>query len=255
MASRLLAAGDPAMSPAMAPRIAILNPNTTLAFTQRLGESAEDIVAAGTIVVARSPGAGVPSVECHVDEALAIPGLLRLVQEEEALGTSAYVLACFGDTGIEAVREIAAGPVVGMTEAALFAASMLAAHFAVITLPPRTIVHAERVVRHIGLGHRCTVRAIDVNVDDCVELDETLLQAMLAASRKTIADDGAEAVVLGCAGLSALVAPMSVALGVPVIEGVSVAVIMAEGLVAARLRTSKIRSYGFPPRPPAAGEP
>jgi len=255
MARRLLAAGDRAMSRHLAPRIAILNPNTTLAFTQRLGESAEDIVAAGTIVVARSPVAGVPSVECHVDEALAIPGLLRLVQEEEKLGTAAYVIACFGDTGIEAVREIAVGPVVGMTEAALFAAAMLAAQFTVITLPPRTIVQAERVVRHIGLGHRCTVRAIDVNVDDCVAPDESLLEAMLAASCKAIAEDGAEAIVLGCAGLSALVGPMSVALGVPVIEGVSVAVKMAEGLVAARLRTSKIRSYGFPPRLPDSGDP
>jgi len=242
------------MTQPVAPRIAILNPNTTLAFTQRLGENAEDIVAAGTSVVARSPAAGVPSVECHVHEALAIPELLRLVREEEALGTSAYVIACFGDTGIEAAREIAVGPVVGMTEAALFAAAMLAEHFSIITLPPRTIVHAERVLRHIGLGHRCTVRAIDVNVDDCVALDATLLAAMLAASRKAIAEDGAEAIVLGCAGLSALVGPMSQALGVPVIEGVSVAVKMAEGLVATGLRTSKIRSYGFPPRLPGSGE-
>jgi len=234
-------------------RIAILNPNTTQAFTRRLGEQAQAIAAPGTAVVARSPRMGVPSVECHTDEALAMAGLIGLVQEEEALGTSAYVIACFGDTGIDAARELAAGPVVGMTEAALCAAAMLAAHFSVVTLPPRTIVQAERVVRHLGLGHRCRIRAIDVGVDDCVDLDPAVLQAMIAESRTALREDRAEAIILGCAGLSGLVEPMRAALGVPVIEGVSVGLKMAEGLVATGHRTSKAGAYAFPPRREGVG--
>jgi allantoin racemase len=189
--------------------------------------------------VARSPETGVASVESFVEEALAVPGLMQLVREEEALGTDAYVIACFGDTGIEPAREIATGPVVGMTEAALFAAAMLAYKFAVVTLPPRTIVQAERVVRHLGLSHRCRVRAIDVAVDDCVELESAVLEAMIAESRKAVVEDRAEAIILGCAGLSALVEPLRVTLGVPVIEGVSVAVKFAEALVANGLRAQK----------------
>jgi allantoin racemase len=231
-----------------APRIAILNPNTTAAFTARLAELGSAIAAPGSIVVARSPARGPASIECHADEAEAVLPLLDLIREEEALGTGAFVIACFGDTGIEAAREIAAGPVVGMTEAALFAAALVAPWFSVITLPPRTIIHAERVVQRIGLGHRCRIRAIDVAVDDCVALDETLLQAMLAESRKALAEDRAEAIILGCAGLSALVEPMREALGVPVIEGVAVAVTMAEGLLRAKLSTSKICTYARPPR-------
>jgi len=217
-------------------RLAILNPNTTLAFTERLGAVARRIVAPGTVVVARSPATGVAAVESFVEEALAVPGLLQLVREEEALGTDAYVIACFGDTGIEAAREIAAGPVVGMTEAALFAAAMLAEKFAVVTLPPRTIAQAERVVRHLGLSHRCRVRAIDVDVGDCVELEWAVLEAMIAEGRKALAEDRAEAIILGCAGLSGLVEPLRAALGVPVIEGVAVAVKFAEGMVANGLR-------------------
>ncbi len=233
-------------------RIAILNPNTTGAFTDRLRAQARAIAAPATTVIARSPGQGTPSVECHVDEAVATLGLLRLVQEEEALGTQGYVIACFGDTGIEAARELAVGPVVGMTEAALYAAAMLAPVFAIVTLPPRTIMQAERVVARCGLGGRCRrIRAIDVPVDDCVALDQGLLDAMLAESRRALDEDGAEAIILGCAGLSGLVEPMTQALGVPVIEGVSVALKLAEGLIASGLRTSKHCSYAAPPRIPA----
>ncbi len=234
-------------------RIAILNPNTTAAFTERLAALGRRLAAPDTIILARSPLHGVASVECHVDEAVATLGLLGVVAEEEAFGTNAYVLACFGDTGIEAVREIAAGPVVGMTEAALSAASIVADHFCIVTLPPRTVIHAERVVRRLGLAYRCRVRAIDVAVDDCVALDRSLLDAMIAESRRGLEQDGAAAVILGCAGLSELVAPMREALGVPVIEGVGIALKLAEGLVANGVATSKRGAYAAPPRgwPPA----
>jgi allantoin racemase len=229
-------------------RIAILNPNSTQTFTTRLAELGAAIAAPGTTVVARSPARSPASIECHTDEAAAVPHLLDLIREEQALGTGAFVIACFGDTGIDAAREVARGPVVGMTEAALFAAALVSPWFSVITLPPRTIIHAERVLRHTGLFHRCRIRAIDVAVNDCVALDETLLQAMLAESRKALAEDRAEAIILGCAGLSTLVEPMTQALGVPVIEGVSVAVTMAEGLLRTSLSTSKICTYAPPPR-------
>jgi allantoin racemase len=228
------------------PRIVILNPNTTAAFTTRLAAAARDVVAPGTTVIARSPARGPAAIECHADEAEAVPHLLALIREEEDQGATAYVIACFGDTGIDAAREIAAGPVVGMTEAALFAAAMLAARFSIITLPPRTLAQSERVLRHVGLAHRCHVRAIDADVQDCVGLDEPLLAAMLAESRTALREDRAEAIILGCAGLSDLVAPMRAALGVPVLEGVCIAVTMAEGLARAGLRTSKALTYAAP---------
>ncbi len=229
-------------------RITILNPNTTLAFTERLAALGQRLAAPGTTVLARSPSHGTPSVECHVDEVVATLGVLDVIAEEETLGTDAYVLACFGDTGIEAARELAAGPVIGMTEAALSAAAIVADHFCVVTLPPRTVIQAERVVRRLGLGHRCRVRAIDVTVDDCVALDRTLLAAMIEESRRALDQDSAEAVILGCAGLGELVAPMREALGVPVLEGVGLALKLAEGLVANGVATSKRGAYGPPPR-------
>jgi len=233
-------------------RIAIINPNTTAEFTRRLSDEASKIAAAGTEVIGINPDGGTPAVESHVDEAIAAVGVVEAVRQGEADGIDGYVIACFGDTGVMAAREIASGPVVGMTEAALFTAALLAARFSIITLPPRTIVQARRVVTEYGLGHRVSnIRAIDVGVLSAEHGGSGLLAPMLCEARDSLETDGAEAIVLGCAGISELVAPMRDALGVPVIDGVAAAVKTVEGLVMLGLKTSKRSSFDYPPQRPA----
>ncbi len=233
-------------------RIKIVNPNTTPAFTERVRAAAAGIAAAGTTVLAGNPAHGVASVESHAEEAVGAIGVMREVAAGERDGVDAYVVACFGDTGVHAAREIARGPVVGMTEAALYAAAMLAHSFSVVTLPPRTRAHALRVLHETGLGHRCTVRAIDVAVLDLAHEARATLPALLAEARLALAHDHAEAIVLGCAGLSELVQPLERQLGVPVVDGVLAGLKLAEGLVAAGLRTSKRSTYAAPPSGSAA---
>ena len=109
----------------------------------------------------------------------------------------------------DAAREVATCPVVGMTEAALQTACLVAHRFVVITLPARTIAHSDRVVRALGLEHRCSVIAVDVRVAELVDGSTHLLDAFAAAARTAIDTDHAEAVVLGCAGLADLVGPLS----------------------------------------------
>jgi allantoin racemase len=154
--------------------------------------------------------------------------------------TDAFVIACFGDTGVAAAREVAACPVVGMTEAALQTACLVAHRFVVITLPARTIAHSDRIVRALGLEHRCTVTAVDVAVAELVDGSTHLIDAFAEAAR---AAEHAEAVVLGCAGLADLVDPLSDRLGVPVIDGVAAGVGIAAGMVAMGLNTSRAGTY------------
>jgi len=186
------------------------------------------------------PAAGVPSVESHAEEAIAAVGVIEQVRAHQA-GTDAFVIACVGDTGVPAAREIATCPVVGMTEAALQTACLVAHRFVVITLPARTIAHSDRVVRALGLEHRCTVTAVDVAVADLVAGSTHLLDAFDEAAR---AADRAEAVILGCAGLADLIDPLSDRLGVPVIDGIAAGVGIAAGLVAMGLNTSRASTFG-----------
>ena len=227
----------------------IVNPNTTVAMTDAVVAAARGVAAPGTELVGATPSRGVDSVESHVDEVWGALGVLERVLAGEAAGdVDAYVIACFGDTGVPAAREVARGPVVGMTEAALATASLLAHRFAIVTMPRRTIEQSDRVVLAMGLGHRCVVRAVDVPVADVGHGSAHLADVFLAEARDAMARDGAEAIVLGCAGLTELAAPLAEALGVPVVDGVLAAVTMAEGLLAQGLTTSRASTFAAPER-------
>jgi allantoin racemase len=221
-------------------RITVINPNTSAELTATITKAAQAVAGAGVSVTGVHPAAGVPSVESHAEEAIAAVGVIEQVRAHQA-DTDAFVIACFGDTGVPAAREVATCPVVGMTEAALQTACLVAHRFVVITLPARTIAHSDRVVRALGLEHRCTVTAVDVAVADLVAGSTHLLDAFDEAAR---AADRAEAVVLGCAGLADLVDPLSDRLGVPVIDGVAAGVGIAAGLVAMGLNTSRAITFG-----------
>jgi allantoin racemase len=231
-------------------RIAIVNPNTTASMTSRVVDAAAPAARPDTVLVAVTPADGVPSVESHIDEVHAASSVLREVERLERAAPGgkpdAYVIACFGDTGLPGAREAAAGPVVGMTEAALLTASLVAHRFSVITMPKRTREQSDRVVRTLGLGHRCVVRAVDEPVAEVESGSLHLLEAFVAEGRLAIDEDAAEAIVLGCAGLADLVAPLRDALGIPVIEGVTAAVTIAEGLLAQGVGTSRIGTWAGP---------
>ncbi|MCW2733961.1 MAG: Hydantoin racemase [Mycobacterium sp.] len=223
-------------------RLTVINPNTSGELTDTIAAAAQAVSGAGVTVVGVNPSVGVPSVESHAEETIGAVGVLQQVREHQA-DTDAFVIACFGDTGVQAAREIATCPVVGMTEAALQTACLVAHRFVVITLPPRTIAHTDRVIAALGLEHRCTVLAVDVPVAELVGGSTHLLEAFAEAARTAMAALGAEAVVLGCAGLADLVEPLSLALGVPVIDGVAAAVGIATGLLAMGLNTSRANTF------------
>jgi allantoin racemase len=223
-------------------RITVINPNVSAQLTDTITAAAQSVSGPGVTIAGVQPSVGVPSVESHAEEAIAAVGVLEQVRMHQG-DTDAFVIACFGDTGVAAAREVATCPVVGMTEAALHTACLVAHRFVVVTLPPRTIAHSDRVVRALGLEHRCTVTAVDVPVAELAGGSVHLCDAFALASREAISTNGAEAVVLGCAGLADLVTPLSRQLGVPVIDGVAAAVGIAASLVAMGLNTSRANTF------------
>jgi allantoin racemase len=227
----------------MSRTVMIVNPNTTASMTDGVVEAARAVASSGTELIGSTAQRGVESVETNVDEVFGALAVVEQIRRGEELGVAGYVIACFGDTGLHAAREAASGPVVGMTEAALFTAAMIAARFAVITLPPRTREQSHRVLRETGLAHRATVRAIDVPVAEVAADSIQLLEAVAEQGELAIRDDAAEAIVLGCAGLAALTTPLAERLGAPVVEGVAAAVTLLEGLLAQGLSTSRISTY------------
>lgn len=234
--------------------VRILNPNTSEPMTAAVLAAARAVARPDTTVSASHSTGAPATVETHVDEVFGAAGILAQVEQGERDGVDGYVVACFGDTGLPAARERAAGPVVGMTEAALQTASLLAHRFTVITMPPRTRAMTDRVVASLGLAHRCTVRAVDVSVAEIEAGAGPAFDAFVLEARAALAADAAEAVVLGCAGLTELVESLTAALGVPVIDGVAAATTAVEGLLAQGLSTSRTSTWAAPDGSPATSE-
>jgi allantoin racemase len=233
--------------------LVVINPNTTASMTALIGKSARAVAAAGTTVTAVTPQMGPASIESHYDEALSVPGLLAEIARAQAADPPAdgFVVACFGDPGLDAARELADGPVVGIAEAAMHAASFLGRGFTVVTTLARTAGRAWDLAERYGMTRFCrAVRACEIPVLALEDPGSDAFAAIVAESRAAVADDGAEAIVLGCAGMADLAARMTAAVGVPVIDGVAAATKIVEGLVAMGLRKSGHGEFAAPlPKP------
>ena len=232
-------------------RIKVINPNTTQSMTATIVAAARAVAGPGVDVVGATSPAGPVSIEGHYDEAVSTVGLLQEIRHGEEEGCDGYVIACFGDPGLLAAREAARGPVLGIAEAAMHAASFVATGFSVVTTLGRTRVIAEHLVRVYGMEHHCRrVRATDLAVLDLEDPASDARRTITDECRRALDEDGSAAIVLGCAGMADLARDLSAELGVPVIDGVGVAVRFVEVLVGLGIGTSKRGDLAFPiPKP------
>lgn len=226
-------------------KILLVNPNTSAAMTAGIAAAARAVAAPGTTILAVQPSFGPRSIEGHFDEAIAAAGVAEQVHQAPA--HDAVVIACFGDPGLDAAREATRAPVLGIAEAAFHAAAMLATGFSVVTTMTRTCVIAEHLVQRHGFERQCRgIHGTDIPVLDLEACGEDTVARIEAAARQALERDRSGAIVLGCAGMAALCATLQQRLGVPVIDGVAVAVKFAEGLAALGLGTSKHGDYAAP---------
>lgn len=231
-------------------KILVVNPNTTASMTQTIGAAARAVAAPGTEIIAVTSSMGPVSIEGFYDEAFAVPGLIRALLE--APDADAGIIACFDDTGLDAARSVARFPVVGICEAALVTAGQLAKRIAIVTTLPRSIVPLEELVRRYGFADRALVTACNVAVLDLEKSGSDAVEKLDAEIALAL-DKGAEAIVLGCAGMADLALTLSQRFGIPVIDGVAAAVKQAEALVGLKLTTSRRGSYAFPAAKSYAG--
>ena len=228
-------------------RLHVINPNSTRSMTDKIGACARSAASPGTEIVATNPASAPASIEGQYDEAMSLAGLLEEVRKGEQAGADGFVVACFDDVGLGACREIATGPVLGICEAAMHAASMIATGFSVVTTLDRSVPLIEDLALRYGMERRCRrVRAADIPVLALEEPGSNARQKLLDEITRAVREDRCEAVILGCAGMADLTAWLTEETGVPVIDGVAVAVRMVEALIGAGLSTSKVGAYARP---------
>lgn len=226
-------------------RILVINPNTTVSMTATIGAAATRVASPGTEVLALNPTSGPASIQGFYDEAISLAGLLAIVREHDDV--DGIVIACFDDTGLDAARCIANCPVVGIGEAAYHMASMISNQFSVVTTLSRSVPALQHNLQRYGLAARCaSVRASDVPV---LELENELgdaRQRIAGEIEKAINEDKAEAIVLGCAGMTHLAADFQKVYGLPVLDGVVCGVSLCESMARLGLKTSRLGGYARP---------
>jgi allantoin racemase len=226
-------------------KILVINPNTTVSMTDKIAIAAKAVARPDTQIIATNSQDGPVSIEGYLDVATCIPGLLAEVKRHSDV--DAIVIACFDDTGLDAVRCLVDVPVIGIGEAAYHAASMVSAKFSVITTLSRSVTGLEANLSRYGLGARCArIRATDIPVLKLEEGDVATTDKIRNEIRLAITEDKAEAIVLGCAGMADLMAQLTREFGLPVVDGVASAIPLVEALVAAGLTTSKLGTYASP---------
>ena len=228
-------------------KIRIINPNTSTAMTAAIARSAESAASPGTAIEAVQPSFGAPSIEGHHDDVWAAAGVAEQVRAGELAGAQGHVIACFGDPGLLAARELSAGPVIGIAEAGFHAASLVASRFSVVTTLSRTCAIAERLLLEYGFERRCRgVHATEIEVLALEEDNPEAFEQIASCAQRALAQDRSGAIVLGCAGMTGLCLRLQQRLGVPVIDGVAVAVKLVEALVSLGIATSKAGDYAAP---------
>ncbi|RFU61014.1 aspartate/glutamate racemase family protein [Bacillus sp. V59.32b] len=228
-------------------KIKVINPNTTMAMTKGIEHAALSAARPDTEILAVSPKLGPVSIESFYDEYLSIPGVLEEVKKGQEEGADAFVIACWGDPGLQAAREVTDKPVVGIAESSIYLASMLAARFSIVTVLPRIKTMIEELVDSYGMHRRIlNIRTTPMGVLDFERDPEKGLELLRQEGKKAVEEDHAEAILLGCAGMAEFADSLEKELGVPVIDGVVAGVKFAESIVDLGKKTSKLKTYKYP---------
>lgn len=227
-------------------RLLVINPNSTVSMTEKIGAAARAAASPGTEIIAVNPVNTPVSIEGFYDEALCVPGLLQIIRDTPEV--DAVIIACFDDTGLDAARCLTDRPVIGIGEAAYHFASMLSNKFSVVTTLARSVPALEHNLHRYGLATRCArVRASDVAVLELEHPGSDACARISAEIGRAVAEDRAEAIVLGCAGMADLAGSLAAEHGLPVLDGVVCAVRLAEAMAGLGLRTSRLGGYAPPP--------
>lgn len=211
----------------------LVNPNTTASMTRGIEASARAAASPATIVEATNPTSGPASIENDDDERRCVPNLLVEFMRAASRPQDrpdAYVIACFGDPGLDQARALVDGPVLGIAQAAMHAAALSAGDFSVVTSMSATVPRAWELAKTYASGQCLGVYAGDIPVLT-IDSDPATVHPIGDLCERALAQDGSHAIVLGCAAMARFAAPLTRRLGVPVVDGVVAATLLAETLV------------------------
>ncbi|MEP1207266.1 MAG: aspartate/glutamate racemase family protein [Rhizobiaceae bacterium] len=210
--------------------LVIINPNSSQVVTAGIDAAIDPLRSLGIKLRCLTLAEGPPGIESQLQADMTIAPMVQLaLAQSDAAG---FVIACFGDPGVHALRDATALPVVGIQEAAVSAALTLGQRFGVISILSASIPRHMRSLGAMGVLDRLAGdRALGLGVAELASADKCL-QAMIATGKRLRDEDGADVLIMGCAGMAQYRAPLEAAVGLPVVEPCQAGAAMALGHIA-----------------------
>ena len=234
-------------------RLLLVNPNVTQAITDTMAAEARRSASLGTEITAVTARFGTLYVENRGEAAVAGHALLDALAEHGS-DCDAVIVAAFGDPGLAAAKELMDIPVVGVSEAAFLFAYTLGRRYAIICLTPRLRTwYIECAKEHDLLARMASARALPRPVADITRAHDECREAVIEECRQAIDEDDAEVIILGGGPIAGLARDIADVIPVPVLDGVSCAVRLAEALVALGPRPPQRGSFVRPRGKPSRG--
>ena len=215
-------------------RIVVLNPNSSETVTAGIDATLEPLrLAGGPAIECATLTEGPPGVESDADVRAVAAPIARFVATREA-DAGAFVIACFSDPGLAEARRATRRPVLGMAACGVLTASALGVRFGVLSILEAATLRHQRYYEALGVRERLAGdRAVGIGVTGLADATRAL-DRLTATGRALRDEDGAEALVLGCAGMVRYREKLEDTLGVPVVDPVQAAVGMAIAILVPR---------------------
>lgn len=229
-------------------RVFVINPNSSESVTNHLSKTLNKIKRSDCELTCVCPEHGPVSIESAYDETLAAYHIMPLVKQANDEGYDAILIACFSDPGLDAAKELSNIPVIGIEESTLHIAALLGHKFSIMTGMQRRIPTREwhATLRGVEMFYASSP-ALNMSVLEMDSNPEKAKSRIIEVARKTVTEDRAEVIILGCAGLAGYSEDIERELGVVVLDPSSVALKVAEAIVDSGLHHSKAGRYSNPP--------
>lgn len=199
-------------------RIIVINPNSLSSVTGGIDKALAPFrISGGPEITCLTLSEGPAGIQSQRDVDAVVEPLLRVAGEHED-EASAFVIACFSDPGLFALREQSARPVLGIAESGVLTALTLGQRFGVISILPGSIPRHLRYYGAMGVIDRLAADlAIGLTVAELSDDDRTLAR-MTEVGLELRDRYGADVLVMGCAGMARFRNDLSACTGLPVVE-------------------------------------
>lgn len=226
-------------------KILVVNPNTSKEMTEDIRKTINRIKDNNINIDVVCPDFGPESLESFYDYTLAGFGVIKLLKKLK-IKYDGILIACFGDPCLYAIKEMMDCPVIGIAESSIASSILMGQKFSILVALEKAVPLMKDMVNQYSLSGRiASVLSVNTSVLEIERNKEESIKKLVSLSKKAI-EDGAEVIILGCAGMTSMKKEIEKLTEVPIIDPVEIGYKVLELFVNNNFKISKRGLYKKP---------